>query len=180
MKTLITMDNEVKMILRVIICSKILLLSARARALELLITFEATRTAPPPPTHTLTVATSINNNKYMYIQIQRKQISSINYFISYKTINVPETHPESPLPDQIRHGDRAPMIHRYSDTYRHTETPVFYNRCVSLVRMSQQINCSILRLLQFKTTLTYQLVGFIPDVHRVLSKYALTPFLDAY
>ena len=45
MKTLKTMDIEVNMI--VILCSKIMLLSAHARAWELLIKFEATRTGPP-------------------------------------------------------------------------------------------------------------------------------------
>ena len=37
-----------------------------------------------------------------------------------------------------------------------------------------------LRLLQFKTTRTYHMIGFIPDVHRVPSKYALTPYIDEY
>ena len=37
-----------------------------------------------------------------------------------------------------------------------------------------------LRLLQFKTTRTNHMIGFIPDVHRVLSKYALTPYIDEY
>ena len=52
--------------------------------------------------------------------------------------------PESPSPDQIRHGDRAPRVHQYSGTHRYTETPAFYNRCVSLDRMNEQISCSIL------------------------------------
>ena len=37
-----------------------------------------------------------------------------------------------------------------------------------------------LRLLQFKTTRTNHMIGFIPDVHRVLSKHALTPYIDEY
>jgi len=43
------MDNEVKMIMIVILCSKIMLLSAHVRAWELLIQFEATRTGAPAP-----------------------------------------------------------------------------------------------------------------------------------
>ena len=54
------------------ICSKIMLLSAHARAWENRCPLQ------------LTVATSINNNKYMYIQKARKHISSIKYIIIYK------------------------------------------------------------------------------------------------
>ena len=45
MKTLKTMDIEVNII--VILCSKIMLLSAHARAWELLLTLEAIRTGAP-------------------------------------------------------------------------------------------------------------------------------------
>jgi len=57
------MDNEMKMKMKVILCSKIMLLSAHARAWELLIKFEAFRTGAP----SLTVATSINITIYNYI-----------------------------------------------------------------------------------------------------------------
>ena len=52
-----------KMKMKVILCSKIMLLSAHARAWELLIKFEAFRTGAP----SLTVATSINITIYNYI-----------------------------------------------------------------------------------------------------------------
>ena len=35
-------------------------------------------------------------------------------------------------------------------------------------------------LLQFKTTRTNHMIGFIPDVHRVHSKYALTPYTGVF